>query len=207
MSYECKFCHRGIKNKGSLVAHEKVCPGNPERVKYQRSPKAGAQKGSVPWNKGLSADVDVRVATTAAKNAVILKGRPGKKHTNETRMKMSESRKRLYESGWESTAGRTKKIRYTSPIAGDVTLDGSWELRVAKHLDSIGVKWVRNKARFPYVRPDGKSSTYQPDFFVSEWNTYIEVKGYETDIDRAKWGAFPHDLQIWRKAEIESLEG
>ena len=94
---------------------------------------------------------------------------------------MSESRKKLYASGWEPTCGRCKKYDYFSPIAGHIKLDGKWELATAKYLDSIGVNWIRNRKRFNYIKPDGKESTYQPDFYVTDWTTYIEVKGYETD--------------------------
>jgi hypothetical protein len=50
---KCIYCSREINNKGSLVGHQKACPENPERIKYVRSPDAGAKKGSAPWNKGL----------------------------------------------------------------------------------------------------------------------------------------------------------
>ena len=44
-----------------------------------------------------------------------------------------------------------------------------------------------------------------PDFYVEDWDTYIEVKGYETALDRSKWSQFPHTLDIWRKDKIESI--
>ena len=50
----CVFCKRTINNKGSLVAHQKCCVENPNGKKYARSPDAGAQKGSIPHNKGIS---------------------------------------------------------------------------------------------------------------------------------------------------------
>jgi hypothetical protein len=48
----CRFCNKVQTNKGGLGAHEKHCVKNPSRVQGSRSPNAGAQKGSVPWNKG-----------------------------------------------------------------------------------------------------------------------------------------------------------
>jgi len=48
----CIFCGREINNTGSLTAHQNVCKENPEAVKYKRSPKAGLQKGNIPWNVG-----------------------------------------------------------------------------------------------------------------------------------------------------------
>lgn len=50
----CKHCERFLVNAGSLLIHEKHCKLNPQRVQRQRSPLAGAKKGSVAWNKGIS---------------------------------------------------------------------------------------------------------------------------------------------------------
>lgn len=48
----CVYCNREIKNAGSLAAHQMSCKNNPDKIAHRRSPKAGAQKGSVSWNKG-----------------------------------------------------------------------------------------------------------------------------------------------------------
>ena len=111
-----------------------------------------------------------------------------------------------YAAGWEPVCGRCKKYDYISPAAGKIKVDGTWELKVAKYLDSIGVKWSRNCKRFPYIKPDQSGSTYQPDFFVEDWNSYLEVKGYETDLDRCKWSQFTEPLIVWRYEEIKKLE-
>lgn len=48
----CQYCNRKLTNVGSLSLHEKHCKDNPSRVQRERSPNAGAKKGSTPWNKG-----------------------------------------------------------------------------------------------------------------------------------------------------------
>jgi len=166
------------------------------------------KKGRIPWNKGLTKE-DTRVAQareTYNKTKRLGLHKPRKKYSDEYRQSISKKKKELYMSGWESTCGRCKKYEYNSAIAGKIKVDGTWELKAARYLDSIGVTWSRNKKRFNYIKPDGRDSTYQPDFFVVEWNSYIEVKGYETDLDRAKWGAFPEKLIVWRKDFISKLE-
>ena len=110
-----------------------------------------------------------------------------------------------YESGWLPKAGRCKKIKYLSSTAGEVTLDGTWELLVAKHLDKMEWHWKRNTKRFSYTNLNGKLSHYTPDFFVEELGGYLEVKGYETDLDRCKWAQFPEKLTVWKKAEINMI--
>ena len=104
-------------------------------------------------------------------------------------------------AGWDNKAGRCKKYHYSSPIAGDVTLDGTWELAVAQWLDKNRKIWKRNKQRFPYIHMNGSHKNYTPDFWV-EGIGFIEVKGYETDLDRCKWSQFPEPLTVWKKSRI-----
>lgn len=119
---------------------------------------------------------------------------------------MSLKKKELYASGWEPTCGRCKKYDYVSPIAGVIKVDGTWELATAQYLDSLNVIWSRNKKRFDYIKPNGIPSTYQPDFYVEDWKCYIEVKGYERDLDKAKWSQFPDKLIIWKKDKIFEIK-
>lgn len=202
----CLHCNKELKNKLALAGHLRACKLNPLA---KGSPfKQRWENGLPAWNKGLTKDTDQRMKNVAVKNKETHSAKPtfrGRFHTAESKQLMSNSRRALYDSGWEPVCGRSKKYSYTSPIAGLVKVDGTWELKVCHHLDSVGVKWERNRKRFSYIRPDGKHATYQPDFFVHEWNTFIEVKGYETELDRAKWLQFPHRLEIWKRDKIASL--
>lgn len=108
-----------------------------------------------------------------------------------------------YEAGWMPKAGRCKKYKHISPIAGEVYLDGTWELAVAKWLDDNGYNWKRNTKRFPYINLKGKLSNYTPDFWVEEFNGYLEVKGYETELDRCKWSQFTESLIVWKKKDLQ----
>ena len=46
-------------------------------------------------------------------------------------------------------------------------------------------------------------SYYTPDFWVEELNGYLEIKGYETELDRCKWKQFSETLTIWKKKELK----
>lgn len=119
-----------------------------------------------------------------------------------------EQRNRIlnrYETGWMPKAGRCKKIKYYSPIAGEILLDGTWELAVAIYLDNMKYNWKRNTKRFPYINLKGKLSHYTPDFYVEELGGYLEVKGYETDLDRCKWSQFKNQLTVWKKDNILNI--
>lgn len=109
--------------------------------------------------------------------------------------------KKRYASGWEPSCGRAKKYKYK-----DFTVDGTWELKFCEFMDTQNVSWARNRKRFPYTHVNGKQSTYQPDFYISDFDCYVEVKGYETELDRCKWRQFPHKLVVIRRNEIGNLD-
>jgi hypothetical protein len=190
----CQFCGRETTNVGANKKHEISCKNNPNSKIC-----GGNKKGNIPWNTGKTG---VQIAWNKGGVGTFT----GRTHSDETKIKMSESKRTLYASGWECIAGRCPKYDYESPIAGKIKVDGSWELEFCRFADEKKLNWKRNKKRFPYTRPDGKTSTYQPDFYVEELNSYIEVKGYETDLDIAKWKQFPEKLIILRKKEIGGLD-
>ena len=99
-----------------------------------------------------------------------------------------------------------KKYRYNSVIAGEITLDGTWELEVAKWLDAQNYNWKRNKQRFQYINLKNVISYYTPDFWVEELNGYLEVKGYETELDRCKWQQFTENLIVWKRKDLQKLK-
>lgn len=192
----CSFCHKVCKNENSLRNHQRLCSDNPN--KQQSNIETYKTLNSIPWNKNKTG-----VQTAWNKN---LRGIRGTPHTEETKKKISEQKKALYASGWESKAGRCKKYDYVSPIAGSIKVDGTWELIFCRFADANNLQWNRNKKRFSYIKPNGSKSTYQPDFYVADWGSYIEVKGYETDLDRCKWSQFSEKLIIYRKHDIGKMD-
>jgi hypothetical protein len=119
--------------------------------------------------------------------------------------KISAIATKRHAEGWDNKAGRCKKYKYSSAIAGDVTLDGTWELAVARWLDYKQFNWKRNKTRFTYTHLKGHTAKYTPDFWVEELGGYLEIKGYETKLDRCKWSQFTEKLVVWKKKELKTL--
>lgn len=83
-------------------------------------------------------------------------------------------------------------------------LDSTWELEYAKYLDENKIKWKRNLIKFPYHYRN-RLCYYIPDFYLIEEDVYIEVKGYQTKRDDAKWNEFPYKLIILKKEELIEL--
>jgi transcriptional regulator len=100
------------------------------------------------------------------------------------------------ESGnWHYSFSKVRTHEFNSKFAGQVKLMGRWELEYAQYLDDNNIEWRRPKEKFYYEYSGLKSGSgyYTPDFFLIKEEIYIEIKGYETDKDRAKWKWFPVD--------------
>ncbi len=72
--------------------------------------------------------------------------------------------------------------------------DSSYELAFVIYCLDHNILLSRNSASFSYTF-NGECHNYFPDFIING-NTYVEIKGYTTEQDRAKWSAFPKDLQL-----------
>ena len=208
-SYDCgqegKFLFKN--GKWCCSKYFSSCPEMRKKNNYSSKGKSLSQETIRKMNEAKKGKNNPMYGRTHSKETIIKitkskKGKggwiKGKSHSRKSREKMSKTRTEMYINGWEAkSCGKAKKYKYISPVAGEVCVDGKWELGVAKYLDKIKVIWKRNKKRFPYINLRGKLSTYCPDFYVYDWSCYIEVKGYKIDLDRCKWSQFSDCLQIW----------
>lgn len=203
--WECKYCKVLFDfNNSQKANHSRWCLKNPKRSEYEnevkklgsfrktfanqfiKAKKFGLAKPiqPEPWNKGKIGLYH---------------------HSEEIKKRLSDIKKEAIKNGTFFTkAGRCKKYKHISPIAGEILVDGTWELKFCKWADEKGIIYERNKVGFKYLKENGKQSLYFPDFKLQD-GRYIEVKGYETDLDRCKWRQFPYTLIILRKFEIENL--
>ena len=198
----CDKCGCDIRSR--LEEHINICDGTGTRRMKKR--RDGGQK----WALGKT-----YVELHGAEKAKEIKNRLKEAYKKpiieesveiERREKIRDNIVERYKNGWESTAGRCEKLDYLSESAGNIKVDGTWELKVAIYLDSLGVKWIRNRERFEYFNSEkNRISTYCPDFYVENWHCYIEVKGYKTKLDDIKWSQFQHKLEIWDKTKLTLL--
>lgn len=76
---------------------------------------------------------------------------------------------------------------YTTVDGHEVQMDSTWEVAMAKKLDELGVKWTRDESLvLEYRTIRDRKRRYIPDFFLPDYDLYIEVKGYWTDAARHK---------------------
>lgn len=160
----CEYCGKQCKNENSLVQHELRCKENPNRI--SSIIEKFNNKGHNPWNLGLTKD-DLRVAKQASAASETLRGRPNHPQSIETRNILSLKAK---ERGFGGFNMRKAAIEY-----GGIKLDSSYELIVAESLDKNNIKWQRCD-RFRYTHNDGSVHYYTPDFYLPEYDIYLDPK-------------------------------
>lgn len=139
-----------------------------------------------------------------------LKGRyENKIVSEETRAKISRSMRRAVLEGRQRTprpyGKKCNHYDHISWLGNKEHLHGGWEKIVAAFLDEQKIRWCKSKKSFTYTWQN-KEHEYFPDFYLEEYNTYIEVKGCKVARDDAKWSVFPENLLVVNKDSIYNLK-
>ena len=72
----------------------------------------------------------------------------------------------------------SKQSLYTTVDGFEVLMDSTWEVALAKNLDELGIKWVRDESMIlEYKTVRGRKRKYIPDFYLPDFKLYVEVKG------------------------------
>jgi hypothetical protein len=123
----------------------------------------------------------------------------GKFLSPETRAKLSRTISQRVEAGtWHNSFARSRRYSYRNE-----SFDGTWELKLAIWFDQHQVPWVRNKQSFTYEFD--KPRRYVPDFYLPELDCYVEVKGWKTLKDEAKWSQFTKKLIVLSGTDLQDL--
>ena len=170
--YICKYCKRICKNKNSLQNHERLCKLNPNRsiskfedIEWQR------KKGT---NQYIKAKKENKSLPKYERKATFF----GKHHTEETKRKISKS------ISLNNHGGKCKWYEYKG-----TNLQGTWELAIAKKLDQFSISWIKTKEKryiLEYIDDNKKLHSYNPDFYLKEYNYFLEIKGHWWGKDKRK---------------------
>lgn len=172
--YKCPYCDREYLKDG-IGIH--IWKNHTEEGK-----NFDAFKDVRAWSKGLTKENDERINKRAQKLSVALKGKPGHKHTEETKDLLSRKRIEYLENNDQYTSWF--KISNGNKI---INVQGTWEKRFAEYLNQNNIKWDRFSIKYDNHR------RYTPDFYLPEFNIYIEVKGWMKDRDIEKMKKFLYD--------------
>ena len=105
----------------------------------------------------------------------------------DNRKKSSEITSKLHSDG-KLTSGYTKNYKYICN-GKEYIVQGSYELAFIKWLDVNNMKFRCHEDRIKYLDLNGIERTYLPDFYVDEWNSYVDVKSsywYSMQLDKFK---------------------
>ena len=131
----------------------------------------------ISWNKGLSKETDERILHNSIAVSLATKGRPGREHTDESKRKISLARSA------NNKGGRCKWFEVASQ-----KVQGTWEQNVALKFEELGIQWLKlktNQHTFEYEM-DNKIRSYTPDFYLPDYNVYLELKGRWWGRDKEK---------------------
>lgn len=207
--YICRFCEIEKKNDNSLRNHERLCKKNEnkqttwfqenQKLVFQRRIALGAQNGAT---KAKTEGREFIVSEiTRKKHSVANKLRSEQWHVDNGKKIAVTVQQKVKDGEWHTSLARHMHIDYKG-----IDLHGTWELKYAQYLDANDIKWIRNKDTFKYIFDD-KERLYTPDFYLLDSDEYVEVKGYKTAKDNAKWSQFPYNrkLIVLMATELKSL--
>lgn len=208
-SLNCSFCNKLHANENSLTSHERFCHSNPDRKEspfekpdfHKKRTQNGKTNNQYTKAKQLNLPQPILSDETLEKLSNAASGRIWTKKQKENHSKImlevAKANPNSYSAGNQGRCG-------TFEIDG-IKLKGSWEVKYYLYCKKNNIPVERPSNGFPYIW-EGKIRTYYPDFYHSDYDVYVEIKGYETDRDRAKWSCFPNRLLIFKKQEMYLID-
>lgn len=186
---EAKF---QLKNgKWCCSKHTSSCLGI--KRKNSENVKKAHEEGRIPgwnnikglnrsWSKGLTKETDNRIKKHSeslkegfATGRIINKFKD-KKHTKETKEILSKKRIAYLES-------ENSNVKWFSiqNIKGEIVkVQGTWEYKTAQKLNELNIYFIRKRLKYL------EHKTYTSDFYLPEFDFYLEVKGFFKERDKIK---------------------
>ena len=103
----------------------------------------------------------------------------------------------------------SKQSIYETLDGRKVSMDSTWEAALARKLDDLKIRWVRDRSlRLGYLTRGRRKRVYIPDFYLPDHDLYIEVKGYWTDAARHKMKSVleRNDVRIIILESLDAIE-
>lgn len=167
MKWTCKHCSNSFDfDKPQQKAnHSRWCDENPKSKEYRD--KLENARNSISKESRLRANEKIKQNWKNGKYDHVDQGKSfrGKRHTEETRSKISEA----------ALNSNHRRLRRNPIEYNGILLDSTWELELAKRLDFLKIKWERPEP-LPYTTEDGKTHKYFPDFYLPDYDLYVDPK-------------------------------
>lgn len=190
--YMCRFCKKECKNRNSEAQHEIRCKENPNRKQTTKIFGKRSTPGENQYTKAKRLGLPKpKISDETSKKISLANKNRSKELTQSIGRKASKTINEKVKNGdWHVSLAKNMHYNYQGN-----DLHGTWELRLAMYMDDNKIKWIRCEDVFEYEY-NGSIQNYTPDFYLYEKDLYIEVKGYMTEKDIAKWKMFPKDKKL-----------
>lgn len=168
---KCDICGKEFPTKGISTHIWRM---------HGKGKKHDPNKGRVAWNKGLTKDTSEAVERNSSAVSRTMKQKVLDGTYKKRSMSVDERRKLSEEQSLRNRGGKSKWFEVDGK-----KVQGTWEKFLAEKMTASNIRWDRAKTTFKYLM-GGKERTYTPDFFLFDYNIFIEVKGYWWGRDKEK---------------------
>jgi len=200
----CKKCWNSIRQKTVAAknrmsnAIRSMIEHNPNWIKINSESKKG--KINIGENNGMK-QLDARKKVSKTRK---------EKMTPQFRKRISEYTSKAWADGkYEGVkVGQSKWYEYLHSSGKVYKVQGTWELEFIKWLDNNKMEFKCHIGRISY-NLNGSNRSYYPDFFVNEWNQYVDIKNdYHYNLQKNKFEALKNqgnNIRVILKEELEKL--
>jgi len=212
--YNCPYCSKEFSKKG--ICNHIFLQHTDKGKKYKENKFSDDNiKFKMAWSRGLTKETDDRVKKAAKQQkefystGKITHPFLGRKLTPEHKEKLSVAQSNLIEAGEGSNNFKHVKYYKNRNIIGEeYSIRGGYELKISNWLNKKGILWIKGN-NFKY-NINGVEKTYIPDFYLPEFDYYLETKGYYPEKDQIKMKLVLEqndiNLKIIFKDTIENLD-
>lgn len=197
--YVCSFCQKICKKKNSLSNHKRRCELNPD--KFPKQPFFDSLEYKEKQRKKSLG----RIASNETKEKLSFIVKKRFEDINE-RLKHSKIMKQVVLDNPKSYSDKNIVGRSKHFIIDGIRYNSTWEYIVAECLTKQKIKWIRTGIKPENYYWNKSWHLYFPDFYLLDYDCYIEVKGYETDRDKAKWSYSKKKVFIIKQKEIKLIK-
>lgn len=200
----CKDCWRGLRQKTKRAkermstAINNMITSDPDWKRRNSISKKG--KINLGDNNGMKS-IEAREKVSKTRKSMM---------TRDFRNKISEYTSKAWADGkYEGVrVGQSKWYTYLHSNGNEYKVQGTWELEFIKWLDNNDLEFKCHEGRIPYTL-NGKDKSYYPDFFITEWGQYVDIKNdYHYNLQKDKFEALKdqgNEIRVILKEELEKL--
>jgi hypothetical protein len=190
--FDKDYCNKCWRPKIYGTAEYRQKMSKSVKIAYEntelRAQLSKIMKGVNSGDKNAMKRKDVRAKVSETRKKIFADPIKGK----ILREKISNGMSRAREDGTYfvgPTKGRIKCKWYDYKHSnGEIyKVQGTWELKFIEWLDKNNMKFLCHRHYIKYLTKDNKQRFYYPDFFIFDWNCYVDIKSgfwFEKQLDK-----------------------